>query len=331
MDSSDSTSSYPIFLDRLKSLFTLHRSGTTSNGTAITVCILIAAVSWAALTLQEVRTVSFNVPTQLVNVPEGKALVAEPPSHVRVQVTGEVLQLLYLYFNPPQAPIDASSSQVRVDEVLGLTGSNVSIDSITPREIAVPTEERVERSVPVEPRVNIMMDDGYELIEEPTLQPDSIRVSGAKSIIEGLSSWPTASRTVETLRDSVQIQVSLADTLNPLVDRSVNEVLFRARAGRFAEESREVMVEVTGVPPGQNLVVLEPPVVRVHYRVLFDEMFEARRSNDFSAVVTYDQVRRDTTGQVEPRIHVPAELTIRDPEPSPAQLRYFTLMSSESE
>lgn len=329
MDSSDSTSSYPVFWERLREIFELRQVPSTSDGTALTICILIALVLWAALTLQETRTVTFDVPTELVNVPEGQALVAEPPAHVRVQVTGEVIQLLYLYANPPQAPIDASNSEVSVEEVLGLTGSNVTIDAITPSEIAVPLEPRVERSVPVVPRVEVALEDGYELLNPPTVQPDSVTVSGAESIIESLQQWPTAARTVDALRDSVQIQVPLADTLNPLVSRSVDMVTFEAQAGRFAEETRELFVEVTGVPPGQNLVALEPPVVRVRYRVLFDEMFEARRANDFSAVVNYDQIRSDTTGRVEPRIHVPAGLTIRDPEPTPSRLRYFTLMSSE--
>lgn len=329
MNSSDSASSYPVFWERLKSIFELRKVPSTSDGTALSVCILIALVLWGALTLQEVRTVTLNVPTELVNVPEEKALVAEPPGHVRVQVTGEVIQLLYLYANPPRVPIDARNSEVSVEEVLGLAGSNINIDAITPRNVAVPLEPRVERLVPVAPRVQIDLDAGYELLHPPRLSPDSVRVSGAESIIDSLRQWPTEVRSINTLRDSVQIQVPLADTLNPLVSRSVDTVSFVAEAGRFAEETRELFVEVTGVPPGQNLVALDPPMVRVRYRVLFDEMFEARRADDFAAVVNYDQIRRDTTGRVEPRIHVPAGLTIRDPEPTPSQLRYFTLMSSE--
>jgi len=329
VDSSDSTSSYPVFWERLKAIFELREVPTTSDGTALTVCVLIALVLWGALTLQEVRTVTLDVPTELTNVPEGKALVSEPPSHVRVQVTGEVLQLLYLYANPPQAPIDARNSEVSVEEVLGLTGSNISIDAITPRDIAVPLEPRVERHVPVVPQVQVELEPGYELLYSPRLTPDSVRVSGAQSTVDSLTQWLTEPRTIEALQDSVQIQVPLADTLNPLISRSVDSITFTAEAGRFAEETRELFVDVTGVPPGQNLVALDPPMVRVRYRVLFDDMFEARRADDFAAVVNYDQIRRDTTGRVEPRIHVPAGLTIRDPEPMPSQLRYFTLMSSE--
>lgn len=318
-----------MFWERLKAIFEFRQVPSTSDGTALSVCILIALVLWAALTLQEVRTVTFDVSTELVNVPDDQALVAEPPGHVRMQVTGEVIQLLYLYANPPEAPIDARNSRVNVQDVLGLTGSNINIDAITPRDINVPLEPRVARQVPIASRVEIALEDGYELLEPPALMPDSVRVSGAQSIVDSLMQWPTERRRIDNFRDSVQIQVPLADTLNPLVTKSVDMVSFEAQAGRFAEETREVFVEVTGVPPGQNLVALDPPMVRVRYRVLFDEMFEARRAEDFAAVVSYDQIRRDTTGRVEPRIHVPPNLTIRDPEAMPSQLRYFTLMSSE--
>lgn len=301
---------------------------TVSSGVALSICILIAVVVWAAVTLQETRTVAFNVPTNLINVPEDQALVAEPPSHVRVQVTGEVIQLLYLYFNPPTAPIDASSSEVRVQEVLGLSSSNVQLESVSPERITVPLERRVERSVPITSRVSVDLDDGYELLDPPQLNPDSVTVSGAESIIDELDEWHTQAYEAGRVRDSTRIQVPLADTLDALVRRSIDEVTFVAHAGRFAEETRELFVRVIDVPPGQDLVALEPAMVTVRYRVLFDEMFEARRSDEFSAVVSYDQIRQDTTGRVEPRIHTPSDLTIRDAEASPARLRYFTLMSS---
>jgi len=100
-----------------------------------------------------------------------------------------------------------------------------------------------------------------------------------------------------------------------------------ARAGRFVEETREVEVEVTGVPSGQNLVSLQPSSVRVRYRVLFEDLFKARRSSEFFATVSYDQIRTDTTGYVMPRIGVPSDLLIRDPEPIPPRLRYYTFVS----
>jgi hypothetical protein len=131
------------------------------------------------------------------------------------------------------------------------------------------------------------------------------------------------------VKDTVRTALALKDSLSGLVTRTAEEVTIEARAGKFAVETREVKVEVTGVPAGQNLVALQPSTIRIRYRILFDQLFASRRSAEFFATVSYSQIRSDTTGYVEPRIHVPTDLVIRDPEPIPPRLRYYTFLSGE--
>jgi hypothetical protein len=139
--------------------------------------------------------------------------------------------------------------------------------------------------------------------------------------------WPTEQTEIADLQVTLEVEVPLEDTLNGLVDVAPETVTLTARAGRFVEETQEVGVEVTGVPSGQDLVSLQPSTIRIRYRVLFRDMFKARRSSEFFATVSYDQIRSDTTGYVTPRVHVPPNLLIRDPEPMPSRLRYYTFVS----
>jgi hypothetical protein len=134
---------------------------------------------------------------------------------------------------------------------------------------------------------------------------------------------------MRNVRDTVRAQVALRDSLAQLVERSADQVTVTARAGKFAEETREVTVEVTGVPTGQDLVTLQPATIRIRYRVLFQQLFASRRSSEFFATVSYSQIRSDTTGYVRPNIHVPSDLVIRDPEPIPPRLQYYTFLSDE--
>jgi hypothetical protein len=152
-------------------------------------------------------------------------------------------------------------------------------------------------------------------------------VRGARSIVREIDAWPTASQTIDNLQDTVEVQVPLADTLRRLVEVTPETVTLTARAGRFVEKTREVEVEVTGIPSGQNLVSLQPSTVRIRYRVLFEDFFKARRSSEFFATVSYDQIRSDTTGYVMPRVHVPTDLHIRNPESIPPRLRYYTFVT----
>lgn len=272
--------------------------------------------------------VSVEFPVEIGPLPEGQALVERPPSSVTVHLEGTGLDLLGLVFDPPTITVAPEEGNVAVDDALTLPqASNAQVTGFTPGVIELKLEPRVERKMPVQPRYKIDLASGHELIDTPTVRPDSITVAGARSVVEGINRWPTDSLVVTDVRDTTKAEVALRDTLPKLVEKSTDQVSVTIRAGKFAEESRKVTVQVTGVPSGQDLVTLEPSTIRIRYRVLFEELFEARRSSEFFATVSYDQIRSDTTGYVTPNIHVPSDLVIRDPEPLPPRLQYYTFLS----
>ena len=330
---SNSDSQVPIFLERVRSLFRSsedpqQHEGDSRQGVVIAACVMLSLVLWLSLTLQEERTVTVDFPVVVEDVEEERALAQRPPSDVTVQLSGSGMDLLRIAFTPPPIRVTPGEGDVDVQDVLTLPrATDAQVLSVTPSTFALRLEPRVERRLAVQPRFHVRPASSYELISPPTLRPDSVSVSGAESVVTGLSAWPTDSLDLRGVRDTVQRTVPLRDTLSGLVRRTPDAVEVTIRTGRFVEESREVKVEVTGVPAGQDLVALEPSTIQIRYRVLFDQLFESRRSSEFFATVSYSQIRSDTTGAVEPQIHVPSDLVIRDPEPIPPRVQYYTFLS----
>jgi len=328
----NSDSQGAIFWEWLRALFVPEeeprRNEDPRRGLAITTCVLLSCILWLSLTLGEQRTQTIQLPVEVVETPEGQALAEVPPTHVRVQLQGRGLDLIRLLYTRPVVEVSATTSQVDVTEEIALPqGTSLRIESVTPASFEMALETRRTRDVPVQSRVQVNLASEYELIEALQFEPDSVEVEGAESIVRRLDAWPTMSRSVDNLQDTVEVQVPLADTLSRLVDVRPQTVRMIARAGRFVEETREVEVEVTGVPVGQDLVSLQPSTIQIRYRVLFRDLFKARRSSEFFATVSYDQIRSDTTGYVTPRVHVPPDLLILDEEAIPSRLRYYTFVS----
>lgn len=322
-----------MFWDWLRPLFAPEedeprRDEDPRRGMAITVCVLLSCILWLSLTLGEQRTQTIRLPVEVVETPEGQALAEVPPTHVQVQLQGRGLDLIRLLYNPPVVEVRATTSQVDVADEIDLPqGTSLQLEAVTPASFEMALEPRQTRRVPVQSRVEVDVASDYELLEDPLIEPDSVEVEGAESVVRGVEAWPTTASTIENLQDTVEVQVPLADTLRRLVNVRPQDVRVIARAGRFVEETREVEVEVTGVPSGQDLVSLQPSTIRIRYRVLFRDLFKARRASEFFATVSYDQIRTDTTGYVTPRVHVPSDLHIRDSEPIPSRLRYYTFVS----
>lgn len=323
------------FLDRMRERFLRdptdsHSDEPEQKWIAITVCILIALLLWFTLTMQESYTASFDLPTRIVNLPADTALTELPPRRVRVQVRGEGFQLLQLRYNPTPVPINAAVDQVDLEAIGTQLPKGLELQNVSPRQFDLRKEPRITRQIPIRLDSRIVTPETYDLMAPPQLSPDSVVVSGARSIVERLSTWPTEPLTVEALRDSLVTRVALKDTLDGLVQLvSTSSTRVTAVSRPFTEGSREIDVEVTGVPTTQRVVRLDPSTVKVRYRVPLAQYEAAQQAPDFFATVAYEEIRADTTGRIRPEVHLPNDLTLRDVAVIPPVLGYFEVLVDE--
>ena len=297
---------------------------------AIAFCICLSIFLWFIFSMQETYTTELVFPTQLVNIPDDQALADLPPRTVRAQVQGQGFTLLQLRYDPPIIPINASDDRINLFDAAPNLPSGADLESIYPTTLDLRKEPRVTREVPVRLMADIKTPAAYALLEPPTIEPDTVLATGARSIVEGLQFWPTTRVEVSGLRDSLVRQVPLADTLDGLVRLSNQSITMRAVARQFTEGTRMIDVMVTGVPSTDEMqiVTLEREQVRVRYRVLLSQYERAQNTGSFYATVSYESIRSDTTGSVRPVAHVPNDLVIRNVELIPSSLQYYNVLPS---
>lgn len=299
-----------------------------SKGWVVTLCILAACVLWFAFSMQETYVQVLEFPIEVQNLSDDEALAVKPPESVRVQLEGEGIQILRLYYNPPSLPVDANVA--RVD--LGLTApeivKNVSIQSVTPRQVDVAVEERIQKRVPVDLRISLAFAPGFRQIGPITASPDSVTVSGARSRIESIDSWPTETRNLGEMRSNLDAPVALIDSLVGLVDVDLTEVTVRADIEAFTEARRTVEVRVAGLPP-ETEVTFDPPVVTVIYQVPITEYDAVMEATEFFALVPYDDIIRDTLGRVFPMLRLPEGFNVRNPRFEPEALTYYVVREDD--
>ncbi len=289
---------------------------------AITVCVLIAVVLWFTLSIRETYTILVEMPTQVANLPDDMALVVLPPATVQVQVTGEGFDLFGLRFNPPTLLIDAQEDDVNLKDFV-IVPPGINTLGVNPRTFTFEKEPRISRKIPIRSRAIIEAAEPWDFFQEHVLTPDSIVVTGAASIISGLKEWPSEVIRHTDLQDSLVVALPLADTLAGLVEKSHFETTLTAVALVYTEGLRVLRVEVAEVPTTQWDVSLEPPTVRVSYRVPLSQYDQALMAEDFYATVSYAVIRADTTGRVRPEIIYPEGIPLRNRFFSPSTLRYY--------
>ncbi len=272
--------------------------------------------------MQETYTQFFEFPTSLQNLPPDQALTSLPPSTVRVQIEGQGVQLLRLYYKQPVIQLNAADGTIDLAVAVAEVTASVRTESVMPAQVELLLEPRIVRRIPIRSFVDLSTEPGYHIVGQYTLHPDSVLVSGATSIIEALEYWPTRRELIENVRSSTRLVVPLSDTLTGLVELEVESSEYQVDVQPFTEASRQVEVRVDGAPVGREITFV-PASTTVTFQVPLQQYDRALTAPDFYVSVPFEEIRSDTTGMVYPRIHHPDGLVIRESRISPDAFGYF--------
>lgn len=307
-------------LERRAGLKDSHR-----RAVVIAISVLVAFLLWFSFSLREQYSVVIEMPIEIGQVPEGMALASRPPSMARVTVTGVGAELLRLQQNPPPLILRADSDQIDVTAAVlesPRLPAGLSVQSVSPSSIQLQLEPVLSRTVPIRLDATVETASAYDLTATPRLRPDTIVVTGARSLVAPLDHLQTEHLQVRGLRQATTVNVAVRDTFPGLLRLSTRTIDVEFAVEPFTEATREMDVRVEAAPPGATPVVLVPSRVRVVYRVPVAQYEASLDSPDLFPYVSYTAVMEDTTGAVRPVLSLPADLTIRDERIEPRRLRY---------
>lgn len=292
------------------------------KGGVVTFCILASVLLWFSFSMRESHQRMLEIPLEVINLDESQALESRPPESVRVQVDGEGIQLLRLYYNPPSILVDAGVDNFDLTTAASEAITGVRIETIIPRTVTLRKDVRLRKRVPLKPRVSVVPPPGHHLVGTPSIRPDSVTIEGARSLIAGVTEWPTRRLQFQPQGDTVSVVVALSDSLGDLIEFDASSATYSASVREFTEGSRDVTITVVGAPARQD-IKFDPPTIRVVYQVALDQYDEALEAEDFYAEVHFDAMRRDTSGSVVPGIHYPAGIRFREYRLEPPALGYY--------
>lgn len=267
------------------------------------VALILALCLWLMVNLSLVYNLNIDLPIKLGTVPTGKALAEELPDQATVSVTGEGWKLINLYNNPPSININVSDTEVNLfDQVQQQMDafSGISIQKVQPLILTVELGDRVSKKVPVRSRIDVSFKQQYGFVGAPTLQPDSITISGAASLIQDINKWPTDSVRLANVAGDIRRTISMKSP-GELISLSQNQVDYRANVAQYTEGESQVDIVTRNLPQGR-LVSYSPSTITVKYNVPITEYTQVQDQNPFSAFVMYQQIKQDSTGFVTPQI-----------------------------
>jgi hypothetical protein len=137
-------------------------------------------------------------------------------------------------YRPGERVVQLSPNNISLQLPEGVGAEDVAIERIEPGSVPLRLERRVERELPVEPRPEGKLPDGYELLGVESL-PARVRVRGPESHVDALERAPTETILLDGRTESftaTQIAVDIQDrkivALDTVVDVQVRIAEVRA-------------------------------------------------------------------------------------------------------
>lgn len=255
-----------------------------------------SAVIWIFVQFSKQYTEEIEFPLQYVNIPNDKIITEGNPETLELRLRENGFRLAYNKLITPILEIDLSQAteeggrfiyDLEQQRSAILNQLNTDFENVFfPRNsIRINYDQREVKTIPVVPDFDLDFAVGYSALEEIKLQPDSVTVSGPKTILDTLESVSTKHREINNISSDIKGTVQLDNSNLGKLKFYENEVAFSLRTEKFTEGQVEIPIEVVNLPEDTNLVIF-PKDVMVYFQVSLDA-FDKVKPSQFRVVVDY--------------------------------------------
>jgi len=295
------------------------------NLNIIIIALVFSAILWISITLSDEFYSTINLPVRVIDAPAGYTVATDLPKNISVKIKGIGWRLTGIslgsesYFNVSarnDSGMVLSNLYANIINNPWLS-SDLSVIDISPDTVSFVIEKITSRKLPVIPDLKLDFKTGYGLSTKFTLTPDSVNVSGPKSLINSLESLKTQSVKLSQLDSQTKVKASFENS-KLVTDVPFVEIFLDVQ--RIVDKTVDnIRVEVIDVPADRDVVLIPNSIsclVKGGINIL-----GRLTENDFRAYVHYRDVLLDSLGAVQPIIEFPENIEIVTQRPD--RLRYI--------
>ena len=279
----------------------------------------------------------FSVPLQ-VDPPAGLAISKPYPKSARVTLRGKEEAIFSIIEEDVEVFADfgrfQSEGQFRVPVRVVRRGSSLNIEPldirVEPAEISVTLEQRIEKTVVLEPVIRGSPPAGYDLVQY-TIVPDSVQISGPRTLVNAMETVRLEEIDLEGRTEDFTEQVMIVEE-NSLLDYS------RERAIVFRGILREAViiktfedVDIISIDLSPDLRLAEP-LPKGSIRIQGNQRaIEALPPGQLRLVIDCGEIEKPGPEMVYPQPDIPPEFVVLKFEPQELDLTFILSGMEEQE
>lgn len=296
-------------------------------------CMGIAFVFWLLVKLSQTYKSDKPVVFEL-NIPEGQALTTLPPEDMSAEIEASGWELLFDFFSQRKAvlaydlsntqQLNLSRSQLRSDIAQTLRANDIKVQELNYDNVLLVLEERAVKTLPIIVGKQLSFEADYHLKSPIRLAPDSVLVSGPKSLIENLVEWSADSIKLEKLRSSFTANLKLMPPPKE-ISLSVKEIAAHIEVEPFTEKTMYVPLIVKNAP---DSLLIFPDKITVSCKLGLSR-YDSISFRDFSAEVDLKGVSTKTAAKTVPIVITKSPDFVSNLQFTPKSAKFFIVKPGE--
>ncbi len=262
------------------------------------VCTSLAVIFWILTALSKPSQSDITVLIQYENLPEDRVFSAPPTDRLKVRVVANGWDLMASYLNISSLtiPIDMSrytevstiSTSLIKDLIEKELHNNAVIKLISPNVLQCQQEKKIQKVVPILFHHKLTFAQQCNVSGVIKTEPDSVVVTGAKSFLDTITTWPTEEFALSNINESVSMKVALKKPPYFNSNLSVEEVDISIPVEQFTEGQIKIEIQMVSVPKDISLIII-PKKMEVTYQVALSK-FEDVTKELFLATVDFSKI-----------------------------------------
>lgn len=264
--------------------------------------LALSTAFWFFQTINEVYKQEFEVPIQLMGVPDHVVITTPPPKSLRLTLKDRGFVLMrYRYFRPlpsiviKWSEVDSRNGQISLTStellkpILASLESSTAASTIRPEQVDIYFNYGLRRELPVVFQGRLQADSAYTLMAVD-IKPRHVRVYASKSILDTLSAAYLDPVRLHNLKDTTIVECPFVKI--PGVKYVPDRVKMTILADRLVEKTIEVPIQGVNFPAGQTLRTF-PAKATVRFLVGMSQ-YKRLTPDRFVIALKYEDLLHDT-------------------------------------
>lgn len=287
----------------------------------ISLIFTFSVLLWIFISFSGEFLININLPIEIIDIPSDLAISSISEQNVNLSLKGNGWILAQHTFgrdpkfnisSPKKIGKEAVSTKNSVN-LNNWLSSTLQIMEITPDKVLINIEKLQTKRVEIVPLISLSFKPGYGLVSNLILDPDSVDISGPKSIIDNINFINTKDEYLTKLDSYQTINLELIHPNFTIISAKKCSVSFEVQ--KIVDKTFEnLTVETINMPSGYE-VLLSPNKVNIILRGGIN-LLSKMKKEDIKVYIKFQQAVNDTVGALEPTIELPEFTSLVDLKPS---------------